>query len=243
MLKWMSILTLVRHGQASYMSQDYDRLSPLGEEQCRHLGRFWARHEIVFQRVFLGPAQRHIRTMEIAAAELLSAGLPWPQPIVMPEFDEFDAYTVMKTMVPVLTERDDTVRHLWREFQSQQNSPEAGRLLQKLFEAVARHWSTGEFDIPEVESWTQFRARIGRAVARVQDLTPKSSNSVVFTSGGPIAATMAEALDLSPGKAIEFVWLSRNSSWSEFLYSGDRFSVSAFNSFPHLDSRELLTYR
>jgi broad specificity phosphatase PhoE len=239
----MSILTLVRHGQASYMSQDYDRLSPLGEEQSRLLGRFWAKHEIVFQRVFHGPAQRHVRTMEIAAAEVRDAGLPWPEPAIIPEFDEFDAYTVMKRMLPVLTEYDPAVRHLWTEFETHQDSPEAGRILQKAFEAVARHWSSGEFDIPEVESWAQFRERISGAITRVQTLTPKSSSSVVFTSGGPIAATMAEALSLSAHKAIEFVWLSRNSSWSEFLFSGERFSVSAFNSFPHLDDRRLLTYR
>ncbi len=239
----MSVLTLVRHGQASYMAEDYDRLSPLGEEQSRKLGQFWARHELVFDHVFHGPAQRHIRTMEIAGAEVANAGLPWPDAVAIPEMDEFDAYQVMKRMVPVLIEHDPEVRRLNHEFFSNQESPEAGRVLQKLFEQVARHWSSGEFDIPEVESWSQFRMRVGAAIDKIRELVPRSTNTVVFTSGGPIAATMAQALCLSPHKAIEFVWLSRNCSWSEFLFSGDRFSVSAYNSFPHLDSRELLTYR
>ena len=29
----------------------------------------------------------------------------------------------------------------------------------------------------------------------------------------------------------------------EFVFSGERFSLSAYNSFPHLDSHSLLTYR
>jgi broad specificity phosphatase PhoE len=239
----MSTLTLVRHAQASYMSEDYDKLSPLGERQARKLGQFWAQHGIVFQQAIHGPARRHIRTMEIAAEEVTRAGLPWPHSLEMPEIDEFDAYQVMKRVVPVLAERDWNVRQLNADFRANQDSPEAGRLLQKLFEEIARQWCLGEFDVPEVESWAQFRARIAQSIDRIRALTPKSTNTVVFTSGGPIAATLAEALCLSPAKAVEFVWLSRNSSWSEFLVSGDRFSVSAFNSFPHLDDRSLLTYR
>ena len=34
----MSVVLLVRHGQASFGAEDYDRLSALGEEQSRLLG-------------------------------------------------------------------------------------------------------------------------------------------------------------------------------------------------------------
>ena len=51
---------MVRHGQASYMSEDYDRLSAIGEEQAIKLGEFWVRHEIRFDACFHGPAQRHV---------------------------------------------------------------------------------------------------------------------------------------------------------------------------------------
>jgi hypothetical protein len=39
------------------------------------------------------------------------------------------------------------------------------------------------------------------------------------------------------------MWMSRNCSYSEFLFSGERFTLSAFNAFPHLDDPALLTYR
>jgi broad specificity phosphatase PhoE len=112
-----------------------------------------------------------------------------------------------------------------------------------LFEEAARQWCSGEFPGVQVESWPQFQSRITGAIHRIRALTPKSTSTVVFTSGGPIAATLAQVLCLSPAKAIEFVWLSRNCSWSEFVFSGERFSLSAYNSFPHLDSHSLLTYR
>ena len=44
----------------------------------------------------------------------------------------------------------------------------------------------------------------------------------------------------TPLAAIEFVWLARNCSFAEFLFSGDRFSMHSFNSIPHLDDRRLL---
>ncbi|MEJ7605654.1 MAG: histidine phosphatase family protein [Bryobacteraceae bacterium] len=239
----MSLLTLIRHGQASYMSEDYDRLSGIGQEQARKIGVFWARHRWTFDQVFYGPAKRHLHTMEIARNVVTSADLPWPDPVLVPGFDEFDAFQVMKAMVPVLVERDANVDRLHREFRQNQSSPQAGKVLQALFEEVARHWCSGEFDIPEIESWDTFRSRIASAIELVRAAATKSSSVAVFTSGGPIAATIAQVLNLDSHKAIEFVWLSRNCSYSEFLFTGDRFSMSSFNSFPHLDDHSLLTYR
>ena len=47
----MGILFLVRHAQASFLEQNYDKLSALGEAQASHLGEYWARRQIVFNRV------------------------------------------------------------------------------------------------------------------------------------------------------------------------------------------------
>jgi broad specificity phosphatase PhoE len=222
---------------------DYDKLSPLGEQQSAKLGLYWAKHGIGFQKVFCGPAQRHRRTMEIAAEHVRAAGLPWPEAVIVPALDEFDAYTVMKKVVPVMVEKDEQVRRLNEAFLGNQHSPEAGRILQKLFEEVARRWSTGDYDMPEVESWQQFRSRISQAIDEIRRSAESSSSTVVFTSGGPVAATVAHCLELPDSKAIEFVWLSRNCSYAQFLFSGTRFSMHAFNAIPHFDELSFLTYR
>lgn len=225
------------------MSEDYDRLSPLGEEQARKLGSFWVRQGVTFHNVYCGPARRHIRTMEIAGEELARAGRPWPNPVALPSMDEFDAYQMMKTMVPLLIEKDEKIRQLNQTFNDNQQSPEAGRFLQYLFEAVASRWCMGEWDTPGLETWAQFQTRVQHAIQNIRSTAAKSTHTVVFTSGGPIAASVAYVLGLDPAKAIEFVWLSRNASYSQFLFSGPRMSLSSFNSFPHLDEPALLTYR
>ena len=239
----MSVLTLVRHGQASYMAEDYDRLSGTGEEQARKLGEFWVRHGIHFDTWFHGPARRHRRTAEIAAECVSESGAPSPAFHELPEVDEFDAYRVMQFMVPRLVESDPEIRRMNEDFRSNQQSPEAGQKLQKLFEAVSRRWCSGDFDMPEVESWTQFRSRVQSGIDQVRKLSGSGRNVVVITSGGPISATVAQALNLPPAAAIELLWLSRNTSFSEFLYSGDRFTMHSFNAIPHLDDRRLVTYR
>ncbi|HYP08944.1 MAG TPA: histidine phosphatase family protein [Bryobacteraceae bacterium] len=232
----MSVLTLVRHGQASYMAEDYDRLSALGEEQARKLGEFWVRHGIHFDLCYHGPAKRHRKTAEIA----LPAGTEMR---VVAEIDEFDAFRVMQLMVPRLVESDPAIRAMHDDFRANQQSPEGGRKLQKLFEAVSRCWCSGEYDMPEVESWTQFKARVRAGVEQIRLEAGSGKNVVAITSGGPISATVADVMNLPPLVAIELLWLSRNCSFSEFLFSGDRYSMHSFNSIPHLDDRRLVTYR
>ena len=60
----MSVLTLVRHGQASFFADDYDRLSAAGEQQSRLLGQFWLEREIVAGRPLVvavdGPERQQV---------------------------------------------------------------------------------------------------------------------------------------------------------------------------------------
>ena len=168
---------------------------------------------------------------------------PGPKVRSVPELDEFDAFRMMQLLTPKLVESDPEVRRLSAVFEANRHTPEAGRLLQKLFEAVSRSWCSGVHDTPELESWSQFRARIQAGIDRIRKMSAQSRNVVAISSGGPIAATVAQVLGLPPATAIEFVWLSRNGSFSEFLFSGERFSMHSFNSIPHFDDRRLLTYR
>jgi hypothetical protein len=66
---------------------------------------------------------------------------------------------------------------------------------------------------------------------------------VVFTSAGTIGAAMRQALHLSAEDTLQVTWMSRNASFTEFLASGERFTLSAFNAHPHLNGDGLLTYR
>ena len=225
------------------MAENYDKLSPLGEQQARKLGEFWLKSGVSFDRVFQGPAERHIRTAEIVADVYRKSGALWPESTIIRDLDEFDATLLMRRLMPMLAEAHHPVRDMHEAYRAGSGLAHEGYLLERLFEEVARHWSLGTIHVPDVESWAEFRTRVHRGIAYIRSVVPKSSRSVVFTSGGPIAATVGLAHDLAPQKAIELVWVSRNSAYTEFLFSGERFSLSSFNAHPHLDDRALLTYR
>ena len=101
----------------------------------------------------------------------------------------------------------------------------------------------GEFAAPSIESWDEFCLRVERGLALVVSKTTAAASAVIFTSAGPIGAAMRRALHLSGEDALRVTWMSRNASFSEFLASGERFTLSTFNAHPHLDGDGLLTYR
>jgi phosphohistidine phosphatase SixA len=61
-------LFLVRHAQASFGTDDYDRLSDLGHQQSRWLGDYFAQRGLVFDRVVTGTLRRHRETLSGLAA-------------------------------------------------------------------------------------------------------------------------------------------------------------------------------
>jgi broad specificity phosphatase PhoE len=117
------------------------------------------------------------------------------------------------------------------------------KTFQKLFEAVIGKWVAGETAAEGVESWNDFCLRVDRGLAQVVRETPSAASAVVFTSAGPIGAAMRRALHLSAEDTLQLTWMSHNASFSGFLASGERFTLSTFNAHPHLDEDLLLTYR
>lgn len=236
----MGLLTLVRHGQASFLQPNYDKLSSLGEEQARRLAIFWLKTGTRFDHAFHGPACRQVHTGEIVAETFRAAGVGWPEASSIPELDEYPGIEVVRAFLPELIEKHEDIRQFDQEFRTAADRAVAARAFEKMFQRVTRLWVAGELDSPDVETWQAFCERVEVGVRKACDA---AGRVVVFTSGGVIAATARIALDLSPQRTLELSWAPRNASYSEFLFSGERFSLSTFNAYPHLDSPELLTWR
>lgn len=239
----MSVLTVVRHGQASFMAANYDKLSPLGERQAALLGEHWLAAGVVFDQIHYGPAERQIRTGEIIGDLYRKAGRPWPEPAVHPDLDEYPAEAVVRRFLPELQARHPHLAALVRELPSATDFRDKQRLFDRLLREVSQRWLEGEVSSPDIPSWGAFCDRVEQAVGRITAGAPKSARVAVFTSGGPTAATARIALNLSHESTLELTWSPRNSSFSEFLFTAGRFSMSSFNETPHLPDPSLLTYR
>jgi broad specificity phosphatase PhoE len=239
----VSRIILVRHAQASFLEPDYDKLSPTGEIQARMLGEYWASRNIMFDRVYSGPCVRQTDTAKIVAGIYGRRGVAFPEAAVLQEFDEYAGEDVLRKSLPELIKTDARILQLHKEFQSALNSEQKRRSFQRMFESVVGKWVDGEIPLRDVESWPEFCARVNRGLSKVTSTDTRGESMVVFTSGGPIGVAMQRALNLSPRDTLRVTWMSFNCSYSEFLCSGERFTLSAFNAYPHLDDPSLLTYR
>jgi broad specificity phosphatase PhoE len=239
----MSHLVLVRHGQASFLEKNYDRLSPKGEAQSRLLGEYWAGHQVIFDRVYSGPKVRQRETARIAGEAYRQAGVPWPEPELLHEFDEFQAEAVIERALPGLLESDEHIRCMHRDFQAATTRPAQFKTFQRLFEVVVGRWAAGELPLEGIEPWPDFVVRVRRALHSFTGNGTRGRRIAIFTSGGPTAVAVQHALELSTPATLKAAWMVRNCAFSEFLFSGERFTLSSYNATPHLTDPEFLTHR
>lgn len=232
----MSVLHLVRHGQASFGQDDYDRLSDLGLRQARLTGQHLRDLGLKLDAAYCGRLSRQVDTARAALAHLES-----PPPLrELPEFDEYDSGPIIKSLLPVLRqevpELDAVARDMFRDRRS----------FQLIYEAAMLRWISGRHDELVPETWSAFLARIDRALSRVRAENGRGRAVVIFTSGGPIAAVARQALGLSDERALRLTWVIRNASLSSFFYDDQRLTLSLFNSTAHLElagEPGLVTYR
>jgi broad specificity phosphatase PhoE len=240
----MSSLTLVRHGQASFFADDYDKLSALGERQAALLGEHWAKRGLAFDEVYFGPRTRQRQTAEIAGERFRRAGRAWPEPVLLPELDEYDLAGLVEHLIPDLLGRDPRFGDLVGSYQRiVDEGEEKVRTFQRMFEALLRHWQTATHTIEGVESWVSFRDRVRRGLERIRSRPGNGRRVAAFTSGGFIGTAVHLATGSTDANALELNWRVRNGSLTDFIFSRDRLTLDTFNSVPHLEDAEVWTYR
>lgn len=236
----MSRLILVRHAQASFGSADYDQLSPVGEEQARRLGAHWAAQEMAFDQVFVGPRRRHQRTAELVGAALVHSGLRWPESVSLPELDDYAGLEVFRASLPELAKTGFDPATLAAGVL---HPPAASSTeLLKVFQGIMARWVRGELNVPDVETWKEFRLRARRGLEKMLDGAGRGRRIAVFTSTGPVAAALDLSFKLDDERMLEMSWQLRNTAVSEFVFSSPRFSLNIFNALPHLTAAELITH-
>ena len=182
-------------------------------------------------------------TAKIAASACRDDGVTFPEPVMLKQFDEYAGEAVLRYALPQLIESDGKIRQLYQAFLGAGSPEDGSKKFQRMVEPIIGMWVHGELVVPGVETWLEFTARVNRGLTEIISSAKHGECSVIFCSGGPIAVAVQRALHLSAPDTLRVAWMSRNCSYTEFLFSGERFTLSAFNAFPHLDDASLLTYR
>ena len=235
----MGQIYLIRHGQASFGTEDYDRLSNLGIEQGRLLGVSLANRAWRMDAAVIGGLKRHRQTAEACIGALPATLQPTDPWITDMAFDEFDHEQVVNLYRPDLASPG-----LMKQELEKAENPR--RAFQKIFGAAMQRWMSGNHDSEYCESWRNFQGRCIAALRRVAEGAGTSKNIAVFTSGGPIAAICQHLLDLSDRRAFEVNTSLVNCGMTGLLFQPGLISLSFLNNYAHLEPAgqvHVITYR
>jgi broad specificity phosphatase PhoE len=239
----MSELIIVRHGQASFLSGDYDQLSELGMEQARLLGQFWADRDLCPTRFVVGPRKRHRQTADAILAAMAAAGMAPEKTVEDQRLDEFDWDGLFRYTNSTLAERDPAIAALKHAFENAPDITAKRRTIQHYMEAVTTQWAARAFHEEGLETWDEFRSRVDVAVQLHTKHLPSGSRVVLVTSGGVAAASAGSVLGLDAARTLGLIWTLRNGALVEYLVGGGRISLGSFNNAPHLPDPAHWTYR
>jgi len=236
----MSELVFVRHGQASFGADSYDKLSQAGFEQVKLLSRHWQDLGETFDHLYAGDLRRQQET----AGELLHHVEETQRDVkVNAAFNEYDGEPLIAIYLRDHAEAGGFHPELRLPI------PEE-RLYQKVFEAATAKWIEDELE-PSAEDegyepYRAFQARVHNAMDELMARHQQGSKVLVSTSGGVIAMALQRVLGFPDEQVIATNWMIHNSSVTRVRYGNGKVSLTLFNNLAHLekpDLRELITYR
>lgn len=211
----MGAIHLIRHGQASWDSDDYDQLSTLGVQQSSWLGQSWEAADWKPDWSVAGSMKRHAQTA-VAAIDAVDGDLY----DIDPGWDEYD--------------------HLGLTgHQSAAERPADPREFQQLLDAALDRWVAGG-EAPE--SFAGFTDRVHGALDVATEQAGSGRGVAVFTSGGPIALVTSYLL---AGDASLFITLNRvavNAAVTTLIVGRGGRRLLTFNEHTHVP-RDSVTFR
>jgi broad specificity phosphatase PhoE len=227
----MGTLYLVRHGQATFGSDNYDQLSPLGTRQCQRLGEYFASKGRRFDAVITGTLQRQIQSLDAIAVGLAagagagagagsSPGAPLPTALQLPGLNEYDSHAVIAAVHPEPLARPDT--------------PELYKHHFGLLRKGLASWMAGSTQPVGMPSYANFAAGVRDALDRVR--SSGHAEVLIVSSGGPISTAVGQVLGTAPEVTIELNMRIRNSAVTEFVFNPKRHMLLSYNMLPHLDA-------
>ena len=219
-------IVLVRHAQASFGADDYDRLSPLGVQQAGTLGAWLGQAGIVPGAIAIGPRLRHRQTAELS---LQAAGLDLPMQ-VLPGLDEIDHVELLSRLRPDLADGD-----AFRAELRAQDDPQ--RAFQRMFEQAVARWMAGTHDADYACTWPRFRENVLQALAQLAALD--AGPVWAFTSGGPIGILSGDAVGLPAGQGFRMSWPLVNTGLTRMRPGKRGNTLVGYNAWPHLERHDL----
>jgi broad specificity phosphatase PhoE len=215
----MSELFLVRHAQASFGTDDYDRLSDLGRQQARWLGEHFAFRELEFDRVLCGSMVRHRETV---AAVLQGMGREPGEIETDPAWNEFDFEAIVSAYLD--------------EHQEELPAPGASlTAFSRILRAALLAWTEKRLQAALPEPWERFDSRVREGLSGLTRAAGDGQRILLISSGGAISTALRHVLEAPASSMVHMNLQLRNSSVSHLFFNSKNIHFSGFNHVPHLD--------
>jgi broad specificity phosphatase PhoE len=230
----MGAIYLIRHGQASFGSADYDALSKTGHEQARVLGASLKTRLPTVDAVLSGSMRRHRET----AANCLEAMSLSMTPREDTGFNEYDHVELVNRYKPAYVDR----AVMWAEFGA---TVDPKRAFQAMFAKAIDRWMAGGHDADYTESWPVFRERTTAAFDALVAGLGASKTALVFTSGGVISALAQRSLGIPNASVFAINWTLANCGITKFICGARGVYLSTLNEHAHFEGAQsaLISYR
>jgi broad specificity phosphatase PhoE len=230
----MGVIYVVRHGQAAFGTDNYDRLTEKGFAQTRLLGAYFAQRKLRFDAVFTGTLQRQIET-----AQGIFEGHPAHEgELVQERFAGLDEYKPEAIMMAMTGEYPAPAAAAARR------DPLVVREHFRVLREALLAWAEDRTQPEGMMPYQEFQQGAVAALVEARQRFP-DGNVLLVSSGGPIAAMVAAALNAPPATGVELNLRIRNSSLTEYASTPRRHHLVSFNGLPHLDTNpdsSLITY-
>ncbi|MDT8273697.1 MAG: histidine phosphatase family protein, partial [Desulfomonilia bacterium] len=202
----MSMIYLVRHGQASFGQDNYDLLSPLGKKQSRILAQFFLDTGLNPDAVYSGALSRQQATAQEFYTLYQAQGKALPDLKLLDELNEYETSAIVTDLFPAMAEDDpslhDDLASMYKDKES----------FKRVFEAAMLRWVSGNYATPGHEQWSAFVERVSWALKEIIRINGRGKTVVAFTSGGPIAASLVSVLGIPGEMAMRLNWQIINTS-------------------------------
>ncbi len=232
----MAELYLVRHAQAAFGTDDYDRLTELGHRQSAWLGEYFRDRDLHFDRVVSGTLRRHRETLDGIGSE----GVRLAAVALDARLDEYDPERLVRAHLAALHD-DRGEPQPPPALDPQGPRKEHFRLLRDALTA----WTLGKVDPSVHRSFRNFQEGAYEAFEQACRPAPGTAadyRALIVSSGGPISSIVAHHLGMPASSFVALNLQVRNSGFCEIRFNDRGAHLISFNNVPHLDTKERRRY-
>ena len=218
----------MRHAQASFGAEDYDKLSELGLKQSTYIPGHFSDDPTVKRVLYRGDMLRHKETAEYSFSAMT--------PVINAGLNEFDHINVLAVHQPAIHDKEKMTAIIMDQKDPRQ-------FMEDEFKTAMHKWMDEEGTTSYNESFKHFKERVSTTIQQIiaDARREKQKEVIAVTSGGVIALYMTILLEIPQNKMTELNQHIANTSVTSLLFNDKKTTLSYYNNFSHLP-KDMVTF-